>query len=277
MVDYNWQEETRKWIKRKKSIEGYEDELIEFFIKVFENTNYPEKSFFGTLNSSITLTIGGLYLAAYNHNTEYGIWLLLDRAFEQKEGLIFSPVKSTKNSRVKLTWLNIPQLENLNKILSDKDIWDSYKEASQLVIFTPLGSFERKDRKKNKILLSDFYDKSNIFFPDEIIETEKIYVEGTVKLITVNFYERDEKARRECIRFHGISCKVCDLNFEEKYGELGKDFIHVHHIKPISEIKKEYIIDPKKDLIPVCPNCHAMLHRKKEVLSIDALKKIIKP
>jgi 5-methylcytosine-specific restriction enzyme A len=57
-------------------------------------------------------------------------------------------------------------------------------------------------------------------------------------------------------------CKACELNFVERYGEIGKDFIHVHHTKPISAIGKSYKIKPLNDLVPVCPNCHAMLHRK---------------
>ena len=57
-------------------------------------------------------------------------------------------------------------------------------------------------------------------------------------------------------------CHVCGLDFQEVYGELGKDFIHVNHIKPLSEIDSTYVVDYKNDLIPICPNCHAMLHRK---------------
>ena len=52
------------------------------------------------------------------------------------------------------------------------------------------------------------------------------------------------------------------MNFFETYGELGKGFIHIHHKTPLSQIKNEYKVDFKEDLIPVCPNCHAMLHRK---------------
>ena len=67
------------------------------------------------------------------------------------------------------------------------------------------------------------------------------------------------------------------MDFENMYGELGKGFIHVHHIVPISMIGKEYKIDPIKDLVPVCPNCHAMLHRCKDgnVYTIDGLKEMI--
>ncbi|MEG0771017.1 MAG: HNH endonuclease, partial [Clostridia bacterium] len=62
------------------------------------------------------------------------------------------------------------------------------------------------------------------------------------------------------------------------YGEIGKDFIHVHHLKPLNEIGEEYIVNPVNDLIPVCPNCHAMLHRKinAKYLSVEELKSLLK-
>ena len=88
-------------------------------------------------------------------------------------------------------------------------------------------------------------------------------------------YERNSFARQKCIEYHGTACKVCDFNFSNVYGELGKNFIHVHHVIEISTIKKEYEIDYKTDLMPVCPNCHAMLHKKNPAYSIDELKGII--
>ena len=58
--------------------------------------------------------------------------------------------------------------------------------------------------------------------------------------------------------------------------KFGKNFIHVHHIKPLSEINQEYKVNPIKDLIPVCPNCHAMLYKKVPTYSLEELKNIIK-
>ena len=80
------------------------------------------------------------------------------------------------------------------------------------------------------------------------------------------------------MEYYGVQCQVCDLDFENTYGEVGKDFIHVHHIIPLHEIQEDYIVDPIKDLIPVCPNCHAMLHRKENgiYLSVEQLKERIK-
>jgi 5-methylcytosine-specific restriction protein A len=88
----------------------------------------------------------------------------------------------------------------------------------------------------------------------------------------INIYERSPEARKRCIESYGYKCCVCGFDFEKEYGELGKGFIHVHHIKPLSEINENYNVDPKKDLRPICPNCHAMLHRKSPILGIDELK-----
>jgi 5-methylcytosine-specific restriction enzyme A len=76
---------------------------------------------------------------------------------------------------------------------------------------------------------------------------------------------------------YGVQCQVCDINFENTYGEVGKDFIHVHHIISLHKIQQGYIVDPIQDLIPVCRNCHAMLHRKENgvYLSIEQLKERI--
>ncbi len=76
---------------------------------------------------------------------------------------------------------------------------------------------------------------------------------------------------------HGIKCKVCDFDFEKGYGELGKGYIQVNHIIPISQISREYKVNPKTDLIPICPNCHAMIHRNQDrVMEIKELRAIVK-
>ncbi len=87
-------------------------------------------------------------------------------------------------------------------------------------------------------------------------------IEGAKTKVTVNKYERNPITRQRCIEHYGYSCSICTFNFHQIYGDIGKNFIHVHHIKPLHEIRENYIVDPIKDLIPVCPNCHAMLHRK---------------
>lgn len=109
----------------------------------------------------------------------------------------------------------------------------------------------------------------------EFIENNEEFVEGATSRISVNAYERNEKARSACVKFHGYKCLICGFDFEQKYGELGRGYIHVHHIIPISKIKETYSINPKTDLIPICANCHAMIHRKKETLKVVDLKEKI--
>ena len=64
------------------------------------------------------------------------------------------------------------------------------------------------------------------------------------------------------------------LNFEDEYGEIGKHFIHVHHRVDISHTKGEHVIDPTEDLVPLCPNCHAMVHTEEPAMSVEKLKEI---
>ena len=111
-------------------------------------------------------------------------------------------------------------------------------------------------------------------YPDEINETneEEAIYEGAKKSVTINVYERDAVAREKCIKHYGCRCMVCNFDFVSVYGDIGKNFIHVHHLIPLADIEKEYVVNPIKDLVPVCPNCHAMLHRKNPPHTIDELK-----
>ena len=98
--------------------------------------------------------------------------------------------------------------------------------------------------------------------------------EGAMSRITSNKYERSRLNRTICLRIHGYACKVCGMTFESVYGEIGRKFIHVHHIEPVSQMGGSYVLNPAKDLVPVCPNCHAMLHTKNPPYLPEELKKI---
>ena len=111
-------------------------------------------------------------------------------------------------------------------------------------------------------------------YPDEANMESKTFPEGAKQTVLVNRYERNPEARAKCIEFHKARCKVCDMSFAETYGSFAKDFIHVHHKKPLYEISEQYEVDPKNDLIPVCPNCHAMLHKQENgiPMTVERLK-----
>ena len=93
------------------------------------------------------------------------------------------------------------------------------------------------------------------------VEENDQHLEGGVKKVEANRYERNPINRALCLAANGYECKICGFDFEKEYGDIGHHFIHVHHIVPVSTRSEAYLLDPVKDLIPVCPNCHAMLHR----------------
>jgi len=111
-------------------------------------------------------------------------------------------------------------------------------------------------------------------FPEEL--ADEPFYEGAATTVQVNRFERDPDARNACIRHYGARCQGCGIDFGKRYGALGEGFIHVHHIVPLADVRSRYVVDPVKDLRPVCPNCHAMLHRQRPALSIEDLKRMLK-
>ncbi len=107
--------------------------------------------------------------------------------------------------------------------------------------------------------------------PEEIDTISKPLFEGAVKTIDINAYERSPKARSICVKHYGPVCFVCKFSFEERYGSAGRGYIHVHHLRLISEVQENYVIDPIRDLRPVCPNCHAMIHSRTPPYSIEEM------
>jgi 5-methylcytosine-specific restriction protein A len=120
-------------------------------------------------------------------------------------------------------------------------------------------------------------------YEDEVVEplaeelaSDQKFKEGSRVSVTINAYERNGKARAACIKHYGFTCTVCEISLTKTYGRIADRFIHVHHVNPIGSKKEEYIIDPVKDLVTVCPNCHAMLHRVDPPLLVKDLKDILK-
>lgn len=112
---------------------------------------------------------------------------------------------------------------------------------------------------------------SDLILPEEVSETQDLY-EGTRRRISVNAYERNPIARDKCLEHYGFQCAVCDQCMSEIYGMVAEELIHVHHCKPLSEIQEGYKVDPIKHLRPVCPNCHAVIHRCRPPYTIEEVR-----
>ena len=116
--------------------------------------------------------------------------------------------------------------------------------------------------------------ESDTLSPDEVDQppSGKTYPEGATTTIVVNAYERNRGAREACITAFGHTCSVCQFDFTARYGRLGTGYIHVHHLVDLSTVGDDYKVDPINDLRPVCPNCHAMLHKKRPAMNLDDLR-----
>ncbi|HHB1427241.1 TPA: HNH endonuclease [Serratia odorifera] len=110
---------------------------------------------------------------------------------------------------------------------------------------------------------------------DPNLESVSYQEGGKISYYTTK-YERDPQLRRAALKLHGVTCCACGFNFKAYYGEYAEGFIHIHHIVPVSEFGGQKEVDPATDLVPVCANCHSIIHRKKnKTLTIDELKAMI--
>lgn len=141
-------------------------------------------------------------------------------------------------------------------------LWDELKEA-----------LVQLDLVNDKVTNAGYTNR----LPTEVqpFEESKFYKEGKVTEVFVNRYERNQKARVECIKHYGAVCQGCGFDFGTFYGTTAQGFIHVHHVVPLADIAKTYKVDPIKDLVPLCANCHSVVHLTKPVLTLAELKKLV--
>jgi HNH endonuclease len=119
-------------------------------------------------------------------------------------------------------------------------------------------------------------DKTTVRSPEPGDDSSDVLTEGQQSSLMLTVYERNPVARQRCIDHYGTSCSVCGFSFGEMYGQSFADRIHVHHLTPLSERETEYEVDPVRDLRPVCPNCHVVIHSKHPPLTVDQLKQMVR-
>ena len=100
--------------------------------------------------------------------------------------------------------------------------------------------------------------------------------EGATRALELTTYERNEVARRLCLAHYGLRCQACGMSFEERYGTIGADLIHVHHVVPLAARQGEYEVDPIRDLVPLCANCHQVVHRRAPPYSVGEVRNALR-
>lgn len=107
------------------------------------------------------------------------------------------------------------------------------------------------------------------------IEENVTYIEGATKAHLISSFERDANVRKKCISYYGCVCQACGFDFYNKYGEAAQGYIEVHHKLPLSTLRSNYVVDPINDLVPLCSNCHSVVHRKIPPYTVKELKIMI--
>lgn len=185
-------------------------------------------------------------------------------------------IPGTIDQRVRLFWH-----DDFSKVISTTlpVYFKSYLKNGTCSGISPEIRFVRKAQSKTDFDV-EFIDckkiVDNFSSNDDLVSFPKTYQDGATKEKIAKYYERDPRNRLAAIRIHGCKCIVCGFDFNKFYGELGIGYIEVHHLTPLSEINKEHDINPSTDLVPICPNCHRMIHRNPgKTLGIQELASII--
>ena len=238
-----------------------------------------------------------------NAPNQYPVWLENNLAFEHKYPDERLYIDALAPGDICLMYINKQGVKAVGEVLDRRDEMsyqhhmikreqrtdrDEYRIAVDcyLVLHEPITHAELKNRwgilytrgtvlhieQKDRVAeLMRHLEKEHMQLSQEVDN----HFEGKRYSITVNAYERDPKARAKCIACYGCYCAVCGFDFEATYGNVGKGVIEVHHITPLSLINQEYQINPVKDLIPVCSNCHTIIHKRKPPYDIKEARGLL--
>lgn len=217
------------------------------------------------------------------NKTKRGIYAILD--------IISDPYSNPKNQKL---WVDYqyrskfkkPFLDTeIQKIpsLSNLSIINDYRKTNYPVTKSEWDIIQKEIKKRGlednaKNVSANSANQCNINEKPVInveLEINSLF-EGSEKIVVQSIKRRVQKLREMAIQHHGTTCVVCGFSFAKKYGELGKDFIEIHHLNPIFEYTEEINVNPKTDLVPLCSNCHRIIHKKSKMLSVEQLKKIVK-
>jgi hypothetical protein len=164
--------------------------------------------------------------------------------------------------------------ETLGTSWADNWAWhfeiESPSQATDGAAFlAPLGKQKRRMGSRKSI---------RPIIPEELPgTTDPDHVEGAAAQVLVNRFERDPKARARCIKIHGTRCIACGFTFRAAYGSQFEGLIVVHHLIPIASIGKEYRVDPAKDLVPLCANCHLLVHQRVPPYTVEEVRALLRP
>lgn len=155
--------------------------------------------------------------------------------------------------------------ENIRRQIFSNPTWKQWNDASEQVLDKSLKYYagflrSRVYRGKEEVTTAPGEWETRVSLPTPALD-EAALKEGALKQVTLTTHERNPELRAACIRHFGCVCQVCGMDFEEVYGEIGRGYIEVHHLFPVAGTEGEHLLNPIKELVTLCSNCHSMIHR----------------
>jgi 5-methylcytosine-specific restriction protein A len=238
-------------------------DLIEIWFGELDKVRGPiiELSPAGTLRHNVKLRFGSFsnglidQIKEANHESRQLARLLLN-TLSKEYSVIFPENMNYENWHIDSKGFTLEvERRGISDYLSDDEI----AETCFKIITPVLGALVE--------LIGYEYEELRIQMPPES------NLEGEVKISKQVRRERNPRNRLVCINHHGDKCYVCGFVSSADYPSLSS-VIEVHHIEELSEIKEPRLYDPIKDLVPLCPNCHRAIHKKKPAYLPDELKEM---
>ena len=201
----------------------------------------------------------GLAKEEWDGNTIVGMKrrLYVKETYEYRMAIAWQPQYDRRDDPLPISG-RLPYMGTFSEV--DPGKWD---------VTSVLQALRRHDSSEPAAKLSEGRS-----FRDDI--AREALFEGAERTVVARVYERSPAAREHCIAEFGDKCCICGFDFEVYYGRAGAGYIEVHHLFPMAEFREKHIVDPVRDLRPVCANCHAMIHRRSPAYSIDEVARMIR-
>lgn len=286
---YDWKTEIDKWINQKQSdYSVLRENYLLLFEKAFENTVFPDKSWFGVppTKNSLSLSLGSIFLVGIVRDNR--LWIIVDSDLSDTVPYRFDIVKSSVASGTNIYWLEA-MISDIKDIIINETIWEHYKIASAKVLNAPQSSAERIRNQTGKVLLSDFWNntdsKISQHLYDDVLDKEivlsrnsnqKQRLDRLSKAIKIPtkvesksvVYLRNPDVVAEVLEKAAGVCAYCGQSAPFIKDSDGFPFLEVHHVVPLAEKG----LDTIDNAVALCPNCHRHAHHGKSTFMMDKLK-----
>lgn len=235
-----------------------------------DDQNYINKDKFLQIGESYLSYLQDLHLKSntseeYKNYTETTVKDFIHMYYDEEFRSIYDVTESSYYDKVRE---EIPH----NLQMRDANRWSGNEISLALKYYADF--LRSKYNPLNTFNIDNSLDTPSDAGGENINKEEQKLTEGANKHVSQERRIRNPKLRKICIESWGYQCQCCGFDFSKAYeGEIGEKYIEVHHLRPISSFDEEHEVDPVHDLVPLCSNCHSMIHRGRDgVLSLEQLR-----